>query len=170
MDAASHFASFPDDARLWVYAADAPLTEDDTAYLRRHIGSFLRDWSSHGRPVDGALHVYERQFIMLAATLVEGDISGCGIDASVHVIDEAAEARRIDWIPALHVIYRDGEGRVQHCPRGAFRSLAEQGVVTADTSVLDPSITTLEALRSGQFEQRAGASWHAQAFDLRQPA
>jgi hypothetical protein len=170
MDAASHFASFPDDARLWVYAADAPLTKDDTAFLRRRIGSFLRDWSSHSRPVNGALHVHDHQFIMLAATLAEGDISGCGIDASVHVIDEVAKARRIDWIPSLHVIYRDDDGQVQHCTRGAFRSLAEQGVITADTSVLDPSITTLQALRSGQFEQRAGASWHAKAFNLRQAA
>ena len=139
-------------------------------HVQQRVERFLRDWSSHGRPVRGALHVQDRRFIMLAATLDDGDISGCGIDASVHAIEEAADARSIAWIPSLHVIYRDVDGRIQHCARPQFRSLAEQGVVTADTPVFDPSITSIQALRAGQFEQPAGASWHAEAFDLRQPA
>jgi len=170
MDAPTRFASFPEDARLWVYAATTPLTDDDIAHVKRRVGAFLQDWSSHGRPVRGALHVQERRFIMLAATLDEGNISGCGIDASVHVVEDVANARDIAWIPALHVIYRDAEGHIQHCSRPQFRTLVDAGDATADTPVFDPSITSVHALHSGQFEQPAGSSWHAQAFDLRQPA
>ncbi len=170
MAAPTRFPSFPVDARLWVYAATASLTAGDVAHIQRHVGRFIQDWSSHGRPVRGALHVEERRFVMLAATVDDGDLSGCGIDASVQAVEAAAEARSIAWIPALHVIYRDAEGRIQHCTRPQFRTLADAGRVTADTPVFDPSITSLQALRSGQFEQPAGSSWHAQAFDLRQPA
>ena len=165
-----HFSSFPDAARLWVYATAEPLSDADGSAIREHLSTFMRDWSSHGRPVRGAVHIYDRRFILMAATLDDGDISGCGIDASVHAIEEVAAARGLQWIPSLHVIYRDAAGAIQHTPRSGFRALAQDGAVTADTPVFDASITTVSALRAGQFEQRAGDAWHARAFDLPQPA
>lgn len=170
MNAASPFAPLPATARLWIYAADAPLSADDQSFVRQTMDGFLADWTSHGQPVNGAFRIRDDRFLMLAAALDAGEISGCGIDASVHALEDAAAARGIAWIPALHVIYRDADGRVQHVARPAFRRLAERGSVTAETPVFDPSLTTLAALRAGQFERPAGTAWHAQAFDLRQPA
>lgn len=170
MDALERFSSFPHTARLWVYAADAPLDEATAATIHEQLDAFMDDWTSHGRPVEGAAHIEEGRFILIAATIHGGDISGCGIDASVHAVEQAAQAAGIAWIPSLHVIYRDAEGQVQHVSRSAFRALAEEGTVTADTPVFDPSITTVGALRAGAFEQRAGDAWHARAFDLAQPA
>lgn len=170
MDDNPLFPALPDDARCWVYVAERPLTSDEQARLVDRLDAFIQDWSSHGRPVEGAVDVLHGRFVVLAATLAEGDISGCGIDASVHAVDDVAEALDIAWVPALHVVYRDAEGQVQHCSRSAFRTLAQDGAVTTETPVFDPSITTLGALRSGQFERPAGASWHARAFDLPQPA
>lgn len=170
MDLTTLFPTLPDDARCWVYAAERPLTDAEQQQLLDRLETFIESWSSHGRSVEGAVEVLYDQFVVLAATLADGDISGCGIDASVHVVDEAAQALGIAWVPALHVIYRDAEGQVQHCTRSAFRARAQDGAVTTETLVFDPSITTLGALRQGQFEQRAGTSWHARAFDLPQPA
>lgn len=164
------FPALPDEARLWVYVADRSLPADEQAQLVAHLEKFMQDWTSHGRPVEGAVAVLHDRFVVLAATLADGDISGCGIDASVHAVDAAAQALDVAWIPALHVVYRDAEGRVQHDTRSAFRAQVEAGAVTAETSVFDPSITTLGALRGGQFERPAGSSWHARAFDLAQPA
>lgn len=170
MDSTTLFPSFPDTARLWIYAADATLTSDDEAALRRRMNHFIEEWSSHDRPVRGAFQIKEHRFLLLAATLKSGAVSGCGIDASVHAIDEAAAARDISWIPTLHVIYRDAEGQIQHCSRSTFRSLAARGRATTETPVFDMGLDTVEALRAGQFEQPAGTSWHAEAFDLPQPA
>lgn len=170
MNDSESFASFPDDARLWVYASAAPLSAQDASALTDRLQPFFADWSSHGRPVEGALRIQDDRFILIAATLADGDISGCGIDASVHAIDEAASALGIQWVPALHVIYRDKDGTVRNASRSAFRALAQDGTVTADTPVFDVSLSTVGALRAGQFEQRAGNSWHARAFDLPQPA
>lgn len=164
------FASLPDTARLWIHAAADPLSAADENAVRQEMDAFMDDWSSHGRAVRGALHIQDQRFILIAATLDDGDVSGCGIDASVHAIENVASARGIHWVPALHVLYRDADGTVQHVSRSAFRALADEGTVTASTPVFDPSITTVEALRAGQFEQPAGDAWHARAFDLPHPA
>jgi len=164
------FPSFPDAARLWAYATADTLSEADEAAIQDDLGAFISDWSSHGRPVRGAVHIQDQRFILIAATLKGGDISGCGIDASVHAVEDIASARGIQWVPALHVIYRDADGTVQSVARSTFRALADEGTVTADTPVFDPSITSVGAIRSGQFEQPAGDAWHARAFDLLHPA
>ncbi len=164
------FSSFPDTARLWAYATVEALSEADEAAIREDVGAFISDWSSHGRPIRGAVRIQDQRFILIAATLEGGDISGCGIDASVHAVEDTASALGIQWVPALHVVYRDAGGTVQNVSRSAFRALADEGTVTAATPVFDPSITSVGAVRSGQFEQPAGDAWHARAFDLPHPA
>ena len=102
--------------------------------------------------------------------LPQAEISGCGIDASVHATEEAAGRLGVAWSSPLLVLYRDTDGAVRNLPRSAFRKLVADGTVTAETPVFDVSLTTLGQLRSGAFEKPAGASWHARVFRIPQPA
>lgn len=162
----------PDEARLWIYAADRPLSARDQQALKQTLDNFTGDWSSHGRSVQGAIAIVEDRFLLLSATVEDGDISGCGIDASTRAIEEAAQEAGFTWLPALKILYRDAEGTVQHCSRQDFKALAKRGDITAQTPVFNTNLTTVGELRAGQFEQPAGQSWHARAFDLaeEQPA
>lgn len=163
------FSSLPDAARLWVYPTDRPLTDTEIATLTHCLDTFLDDWQSHGRPVEGAAEVRDRRFVLLAAQLADqasGDVSGCGIDASVHVLESFAEERDLDWASGLQVFYRDRQGEVHSVTRPEFKGLAEEDVVDAATPVFDLSVKTVAALREGRFEHPAGEGWHAEAFPL----
>ncbi len=155
----------PDDARLWIYPADRPLSRDDEAALQGALGDFFEDWASHGRRVRGVAHIVEGRFLLVAATL-DGDISGCGIDASVHAVEAAGQAAGVGWLSPLTVFFRDGEGNVAVAPRPVFRKRVRGGEVTAETMVYDPSITTVGELRAGAFVKTAGASWHGRVFRI----
>lgn len=170
MDYATLFPSMPDDARLWIHVTARPLTDEEQATLKQHLRDFIDTWTSHDRSVQGAVEILDYRFLLIAATLDEGDISGCGIDAATRAVNEASQRLGLAWVPSLHVVYRDEEGQPQHCTRPAFRTLIENSHVDAATSVFDPSITTVGALRGGQFEQPAGEAWHARVFDLPHPA
>lgn len=165
------FPDLPDDARCWIYTSDAPLAPETQAALVERVDAFLEDWASHNRPVQGRATVLYDRFLVLAATLPDGgDISGCGIDASTHALDEAAAALGVTWAPSLHVVYRTPDGTVDTVSRSTFRARIDDGTVTVDTAVFDPSVTTLGAVRDGAFEQPAGTSWHARVFSLPEPA
>lgn len=167
MPTAPLFPSFADDARLWVHVTDRPLAPDEQTMLKQAVRRFIDDWSTHGRTVRGAIEVRDRRFLLLAATVEDGTISGCGIDASAHALEDIAQRIGFGWMPALHVVYRDDDGTVQSCSRPAFRSEVETGSVTAATPVFDPSVTQVGALREdGAFERPAGTSWHRRAFNL----
>lgn len=167
---ASLFTSFPDAARLWIYAADRPLAEPERQALLDSLDGFLASWTSHGRVVRGEAQIVDDRFLLVAATLVDGDISGCGIDASVHAIEAAAEAAGVRWLSPLLVFYRSAAGGIEAVPRGVFRKAVRSGAVTAETPVFDVSLTTVGDLRGLGLERPAGAAWHAKAFRIPQAA
>ncbi|WP_103019665.1 hypothetical protein [Salinibacter altiplanensis] len=157
------FSALPNDARLWIHAAATPLDDDTQTALLDRLSAFTEGWTSHERPVDGAAVVLHDRFLIVAAAPGgSGDISGCGIDDLARTVDDAAASLEIDWVPSLHVLYRAPDGAVAAVSRRTFQQHAADGVVTAETPVFDPSLTSLGALRDGAFEQPAHESWHAQ--------
>lgn len=159
----SAFSAFPDDARLWIHAAAAPLSESTQATLLDRLSTFMEDWTSHEHNVKGAASILHDRFLVIAAVPTGGGaISGCGIDDLTHAVDRVASTLDIEWVPSLHVLYRSPDGTVAAASRQAFQQRADEGRVTPDTPVFDPSLTTLGALRDGQLEKPARESWHAQ--------
>ena len=161
----------PDAARVWIHPAATVLSDDTQAAMRDRLGAFVDAWSSHQQNVKGGVSVLYDRFVVLAGARTDGaDPSGCAIDDATHAVDAAAEALGVEWVPALHVLYRTADGRIAAVPRSTFQERAEAGAVTTQTPVFDPSVTTLGAVREGRFEQAAGRSWHADAFSLPTPA
>ena len=164
------FPTLPNEARCWIYIADRRLTETEQASLLNALHPFFQGWASHGRPVQGAATCLDDRFLVVAGTLMqEGTISGCGIDASVRAVEEAATRLGIKWASPLLVFFRNADGSVDSLPRSAFKRLVADGTVTAQTRVFDVSLTMLGQLRNGGFEKPAGASWHARVFRIPNP-
>jgi hypothetical protein len=135
---------------------------EQTAVLEA-LSGFIETWSSHGRKVVAEALIAADRFVITAAHVPGGDVSGCGIDASVHALGSIAHAFDFGWAPALDVLFRlDDE--VRQADRATFSKLASQGAVTPDTIVYDTSLTTLGDLRRGGFELPARRSWHGRVF------
>ena len=164
------FPSLSDEARCWIYIAERRLTEAEQTTLLEALQPFFAGWASHGRPVQGTATVLDDRFLVVAGAIAGGEISGCGIDASVHAAEEAAGRLGLAWSSPLLVFYRDADGALHTLPRSAFRKLVADGTVTTDTLVFDVSLTTLGQLRNGAFEKPAGTSWHARVFRIPEPA
>lgn len=160
----------PDEARIWIYAADRDLNDLQEKRVGEILNEFCASWMSHGRPVESAADVLEGRFAVIAGRIEDGDISGCGIDASVHALEKASTELSFDWSPTLTVHYRDEKDVIRSVSRSDFRSLVRSGDVGPDTRVFDLSIQSLAELRDGKFEQAAVNTWYARAFRLAEPA
>lgn len=159
----SPLSSFPDDARIWIHASTASLSEDTRTALLDRLTTFFDRWTSHQHAVRGTATILHDRFLVIAAVPTDGgEISGCGKDDLTHAVQEAASTLDVEWVPALHVLYRTQDGTVAAVSRRTFQQRADEGAVTVDTPVFDPSLTSLAALRAGQFERPARESWHAQ--------
>lgn len=158
--------TLPDDARIWIYATNRELNELEELRVKEILDQFCRDWTSHQRPVESAADVIEGKFAVISGRIVDGDVSGCGIDKSVHALDAAAAELGFEWLTGLEVHYRDGLGVARSVSRPEFRRLVREGAVSSDTPVFDTSIETIGRLRLGEFEQPASTSWHARVFRI----
>lgn len=162
------FPTLPDAARTWIYVAEPEIPTETWNVLRPAIDRFIRDWSSHRRPVIGDATLLYGRFLVLAAYVEGGDLSGCGIDKSVHEIEALAAAHGIVWRSALDVAWRDPSGTVRTGTRREFRSVIGSGSIHGATPVFDTSVVELGRLRSAGFELPASLSWHGQAFRIPQ--
>lgn len=160
------FPTFPDEARLWIYAASRPLEEAEQARLCADLAPFFEGWTAHGHPVKGAAGIRDDRFLFVAGYVPGGDLSGCGIDASIDAVEAAIRGLGASWLSSLDVLFRGPGGRVEALARPAFRAAVRRGEVTAATPVFDLSLTTVGALRAGHFERPAAASWHAAVFRI----
>ncbi len=150
----------PEDASLWVYPASRILDATDEAALLKSLAPFLEGWASHGRQINASAGVFASRFLLIAGYIPDGEVSGCGVDASVHAIEAAGKNLDIHWLTGLRVFFRDRDGLVRDAPRKEFRALAESGIVNSDTVVFDTSINSVHDLRLGRFECKLTSSWH----------
>ena len=164
------FDALPDAARVWLFAADAPVSDGALARVR----AFLPTWASHGRPVTASADRVADSVLAVAAVISAEDlnagVSGCGIDAMTHAVEAAFAEAGLAQASPLEVSYRDASGAWQSVPRSAFRRLAREGAVDGQTPVVDLTATDLGALRARGAVRPAAEAWHGAAFGLGVPA
>ena len=165
-DLADAFAELPPESRLWIYGADRDMTDEEIRHLYQAFDDFSSRWDSHGRDVSSAMIIVERRFLIVAAYVPDGDISGCGIDKSVSFIENEGERLGIVWSPALSVFYRDASGNVRSVSRTLFRERVAQNEIRGTTTVFDPAAAYVADLRAGRFARPARESWHRRIFNV----
>jgi hypothetical protein len=161
---ATEFSQLPDDARLWIFAAERPLSSEQAARVTAELDAFLDGWNAHGHPVVGAREVRYSRFLMIAADERATGVSGCSIDSLFRVLKELESATGTTLLDSSLIFFRDASGEVHSAPRAEFREMARSGEVDATTTVFDNTVESVGKMREGGWERPLAESWHARAF------
>jgi hypothetical protein len=153
------FTSLPDDARVWVFAADRPLDPSGQHRLLDAVDGFLDSWNAHGAPLQCAREWRDGRFLAVGVDQRAAGASGCSIDGLFRVLQSLGPSLGASLLPTGKVFWRDGAGVVQCGERASFRAHAAAGEVTIATPVFDTTVTSAQAWRDA-FEVVAEASWH----------
>ena len=161
----TYFPALDDSARLWIWVAQRPLSESEQVAVTDAVDQFLGGWTSHKRKIRGASAVLLDQVLILAGEIEEGEISGCGIDKSAHLLEEVASRQGFTWSSALDVpIVDDARGRVVMLDRTELKRRIGNGEVSDGTLIIDRTLTSLGDLRSHGLKRPAQDSWAARYF------
>lgn len=155
------FEHLPDHSHAWLYASDRELTHAEAQALLSALEPFRKAWTTHGRPVDSGATLVDNRVLVIGAHVSDGDMSGCGIDKSLHALEAFATRAGFSWVSGLTIVYRTKDGRLETVPRTRFAALADQGAVNAHTLVIDLSVRSLGELRTHGIERPTRSSWHA---------
>lgn len=142
------FESLPADARIWIFQAVRPFSEEERATVERHLRAFTDEWSVHGMPLATSFTIGFNQFIVLGADETEQTASGCSIDSSVRAVKELEQMLGINLFDRNLVAFKTEEG-VMLLPTQKLKENFSSGILNADTLTFNNLVATKAA-----FDQR----------------
>ncbi len=157
------FDRLPADARLWIFAASRPLSEDERRRVLVETDAFIDQWMAHGVPLSAARDIRHDQFVLVGVNERAAGVSGCSVDALVRRMTQLQSALGVELTNNAPVLFRRGD-KIERVPRERFAELAEKGEVGPDTVVFDNTVERVGDLRDGRWEIPAAGAWHARAF------
>lgn len=155
---------FPDNSRIWIFAAERELDRAETADLLEAVDGFISGWAAHGAPLRAGRAWCHGRFLIVGADTRATSPTGCSIDALTRVLKQSEDRLGVRFLGNEAVWYRDGRECIRKATRPEFRALARSGAVTPESVVFDNSITELAELRAGRWEGPARERWHAAFF------
>lgn len=157
------FPTFDTEDPVWLFPLAEVLNAETEAHLLARIEAFLPHWKTHGRPVRGEVICVEHRMIAVAGHVM-GGISGCGQDALRHAVENVCAALNVALAPPLTTWVCVETGMWKLYTRTELKKAARSGRIDELTSLLDGTVQTVGAFRSGILSP-LGATW-AKAFLL----
>ena len=157
------FDQLPEDARVWIFSAERPLTRSEQLRLLGEVDGFLDQWGAHDTPLTAGRDIRYDRFLFVAVDQRAVGPSGCSIDALVRQMKALQAEIGVELVNHAPVLFRQGE-QINRVSRDQFAELVACGDIDVGTTVFDTTLTRLGDVRQGRWETRAGDSWHGRAF------
>ncbi len=140
------FNKLPDDARVWVYQANRPLSDGDVTAINQALQPRLGQWAAHGQALLASAQVIENRFVVIGVDEGYNLPSGCSIDSSVRTLRELGESLKVDFFDRS-VAIRATDGSIRTIDLPDSKAAVSNGVVTPDTIVFNTvAVSTLKNL------------------------
>jgi hypothetical protein len=156
------FDHLPAHARVWIYQASRPLSEEELMPLLPRLAAFAEEWTSHGRQLAASAQFLHRQFLVLGLDEKVAGASGCSIDASVRFVRELEQRLGVELLEKSRMAFL-ADGQLRLLNRRELRAAVSAGEVTATTPYFNNTLTTKEELISN-WPAPAGQTWLSSYF------
>ena len=157
------FDALPEDARVWIFAAERVLAPAEQERLLAHVDAFIGQWAAHDMPLTAGRELRYDRFLFVAVDQRLAGPSGCSIDALVRRMKQLEQELGVELVNHAPVVFRAGD-EIRRVRRDQFAALASSGEVGPGTTVFDNTLTRLGDVRAGRWETPAANAWHARAF------
>lgn len=156
------FDKLPDDARVWVYQANRPLSDGDVIAINQALQPALSQWVAHGQALLASAQVIENRFVVVGVDEGYNLPSGCSIDSSARTLRQLGESLGIDFFDRSAAI-RTPDGLVQTIDLTAIKVSVVSGVLTPETTVFNTLVKTKTEFLTN-WHLRAADSWLKRYF------
>jgi hypothetical protein len=156
------FDKLPDDARVWVYQANRPLSNGDVMAIDQALQPALGQWAAHGQSLLASARVVENRFVVVGVDEGYNLPSGCSIDSSVRTLRQIGESLGIDFFDRSAAI-QAADGSVQTIELPGIKAAVSSGNLTPETIVFNTLVKTKAEFLTN-WHMRAGDSWLKRYF------
>jgi len=157
------FERLPESGRLWIFAADRPLSPREQDHLLEGVDRFLDQWNAHGLNLTCGRDLRNGRLLLIGVDEDAAGPSGCSIDALVREINRLERELGVVLTDRAPVLFHQ-HGELQRASREEFARLAARGDVTPATVVIDTTVQRVGDVRAGRWERAAEETWHGRLF------
>jgi hypothetical protein len=100
------FNTTSDQSRIWIYAAEQKLTNEQENHILKSISDHLNNWEAHKVPLATGVTILEHHFIIIALDETKNGASGCSIDTLQNKIQEIEKELSISLLNRLNIFCR----------------------------------------------------------------
>ena len=136
------FNTTADQSRIWIYASEHKLTNDQENHILKSISDYLQNWEAHKVPLTAGVTILENRFIVVALDDSKNGASGCSIDTLQKLIQNLEKELSISLLNRLNVFCKI-EDKILCIP-----SFKLEGIAKANTLFYDLTIQNKSELQS----------------------
>ena len=136
------FNTTSDQSRIWIYAAEHKLTNDQENHILKSISDYLQNWEAHKVPLTAGVTILENHFIVVALDDSQYGASGCSIDTLQKLIQNLETELSISLLNRLNIFCKI-EDEILCIP-----SFELEGIAKANTLFYDLTIQKKSELHS----------------------
>ncbi|MBT4217162.1 MAG: hypothetical protein HOE25_01185 [Flavobacteriales bacterium] len=98
-----NFNTIPEESRIWIYAAEQKLTNEQESYILQSISDHIKNWEAHKVPLTAGVAILENHFIVVALDESKNLASGCSIDTLQKLIQHLEKDLSISLLNRLNI-------------------------------------------------------------------
>ena len=156
------FDKLPNNARVWVYQANRPLTQAEVSDIQTALQGSLSKWAAHGQPLLAAAEVIDNRFIVIGVDEGYNLPSGCSIDSSVRTLQEIGNKINVDFFDRSTAV-KLMNGEIQTFALPMLKGAVNEQVILEETVVINTLVKTKAEFLTN-WHIRAADSWLKRYF------
>jgi len=153
----SAFKQMPPLAKLWVYAANRKLTDQEQVQIMLDGESFISEWTAHQQQLKASFGIVYDTFIVICVDENYNQVSGCGIDKSVHFLQQLEIKYQLDLFNRMQIELWLDEN-VLMINKQKLAAMIQAGTANDKTQMFNKRITTKQEF-DVQFLITVDQSW-----------
>jgi len=155
------FNSLPPQSKIWIYQSDKAFTEAQILEIANLIAPFIEQWQRHGANLNASYIIKYNRFIIIAVD-EHDEVSGCSVDASVHLIQKIEQKFGVNLTDKLKVAYKEGD-TIALSTLADFKKQIALSNITPETIVFNNIVNTVATLKT-DWEIPIKQSWLKKYF------
>ena len=129
-----NFNTIPEESRIWIYAAEQKLTNEQESCILQSISDHLKNWESHKVPLTAGVAILENHFIVVALDETKNGASGCSIDTLQNKIQNLEKDLSISLLNRLNIFCKI-EDEIICVPSFKLESIAKSNTLFYDLTI-----------------------------------
>jgi hypothetical protein len=141
------FNQLPDNARVWIYAAAQPLNQTQQQHITAAANTFTENWTAHQMPLRASFKIINDLFLVFGVDIAHHEVSGCGIDKSVQLVQNWEKELSIDLFNRLQLEYLH-QNQLHTSTKAKITELLANGTLTPETPFYNKTVLTVADLNN----------------------